>query len=58
MKSNAGADELEASSLYSHPEKRDFFSEEVKKLGLDPAKTTTFQWLEIDDRVSHEKQAA
>jgi hypothetical protein len=52
------ADEAEASSLYNHPEKRDFFSEEVKKLGLDPAKTTTFRWLEIDDRVSHAKQAA
>ena len=52
------ADEVEGSSLYNHPEKRDFFSEEVKKLGLDPAKTTTFQWLEVDDRVSHERQAA
>jgi hypothetical protein len=47
------ADEVEASSLYHHPEKRDFFSEEVKKLGLDPAKTTTFDWLEVDDRLSH-----
>jgi Domain of unknown function (DUF5069) len=52
------ADEVEASSLYNHPEKQDFFSEEVKKLGLDPAKTTTFEWLEVDDRVSHAKQAA
>jgi hypothetical protein len=52
------ADEVEASSLYNHPEKRDFFSEEVKKLGLDPAKTTTFEWLEVDDRVSHARQAA
>ena len=43
---------MEASSLYNHPEKQDFFSEEVKKLGLDPAKTTTFEWLEVDDRVS------
>src|SRR5438093_9288871 len=34
----------------------DFFAEECKKLGLDPAKTTTFEWLEIDDRVSHEQQ--
>jgi hypothetical protein len=51
------ADEVEISSLYNHPEKRDFFSEEVKKLGLDPAKTTTFQWLEVDDRVSHATQA-
>ena len=47
------ADEVEASSLYNHPEKREFFSEEAKKLGLDPAKTTTFEWLEVDDKVSH-----
>src|SRR5205814_8311573 len=32
------AEEVEASSLYSHPEKREFFSDEVKKLGLEPAK--------------------
>ena len=52
------ADEVEASSLYNHPEKQEFFSEEVKKLGLDPEKTTTFEWLEVDDKVSHAKQAA
>jgi len=51
-------EEVEASSLHHHPEKREFFSEEVKKLGLDPTKTTTFEWLEIDDRVSHAQQAA
>src|SRR5205823_14284479 len=50
--------EVEASSIYNDPEKRDFFSEKAKKLGLDPAKTTTFEWLEIDDRASHAKQAA
>src|SRR5205823_9122912 len=32
------AEEVEASSLYNHPEKRQFFVEETKKLGLDPAK--------------------
>ncbi|HEY7001708.1 MAG TPA: DUF5069 domain-containing protein [Candidatus Udaeobacter sp.] len=47
------ADEVEESSLYHHPEKREFFSEAVKKLGLDPAKTTTFEWLEVDDKRSH-----
>jgi Domain of unknown function (DUF5069) len=54
------ADEVEASSLYNHPEKekRDYFSEEVKKLGLDPAETTTFEWLEVDDRASQQQQAA
>ena len=50
--------EVEASSLYNHPEKREFFSDEVKKLGLDPAKTTTFEWLEIDDQASHAQKAA
>ena len=52
------AEEVEAGSLYNDPEKRDFFSEEVKKLGLDPAKTTTFEWLELDDKVSHAQAAA
>ena len=54
------ADEREASSLYNHPEKekREFFSEEVKKLGLDPAETTTFEWLEVDDKASHGQKAA
>jgi hypothetical protein len=52
------ADEVEASSLYNDPEKRDFFVEECKKLGLDPAKTTTFSWLEADDKASHTQKAA
>ena len=52
------ADEVEASSLYNHPEKQDFFSEAVKKLGLDPAETTTFEWLEEDDKVSYQQQVA
>ena len=51
------ADEVEASSLYNHPEKQEFFSEKVRQLGLDPVKTTTFEWLEVDDRVSHAQQA-
>ena len=52
------ADEVEASSLYNHPEKREFFSKEVRKFELDPEKTTTFDWLEVDDRISHAQQAA
>ena len=47
------SDEVTSASLYSDPEKREWFSEECKKLGLDPAKTTTFEWLELDDKVSH-----
>ena len=52
------SEKVEASSLYDDLEKRDYFVEQCKKLGLDPAKTTTFDWLEIDDRVSHAQQAA
>ncbi|MBO0694936.1 MAG: DUF5069 domain-containing protein [Verrucomicrobia bacterium] len=52
------ADEAEASSLYNQPEKREYFSEEAKKVGLDPTKTTTFEWLEVDDRISHKQKAA
>ena len=51
------ADEVESSSLYNHAEKRGF-RQKVKKLGLDPTKTTTFEWLEIDDRASHQQKAA
>jgi hypothetical protein len=49
----AWADAVEAASLYSDPAKRDYFSAECKKLGLDPAKTTTFTWLEADDKASY-----
>lgn len=51
-------DEVEGASLYSDPEKREFFAEECQKLGLDPAKTTTFDWLEADDKASHAQKAA
>jgi hypothetical protein len=49
---------VEASSLYDDLENRDFFSEEARKLGLDPTETTTFEWLELDDKVSHAQAAA
>jgi hypothetical protein len=47
------ADEAEKSSMMNNPEKRDFFIEECQKLGLDPEKTTTFEWLEADDKASY-----
>lgn len=49
------ADGVEVNSIYSDPEKRDFFVGECEKLGLDPAKTTTFDWLEADDKASYAK---
>ena len=52
------SEKVEASSLYDDLEKHDFFVEATKKLGLDPTETTTFEWLEVDDRVSHAQQAA
>ena len=52
------SEKVEASSLYDDLEKHDYFVRETRKLGLDPEKTTTFDWLEIDDRVSHAQKAA
>ena len=46
-------DEVEANNPYNDPDKRDWFVEQVKPLGLDPAKTTLFDWLEADDKASH-----
>jgi hypothetical protein len=55
---NRWSEKVEASSLRDDLEKREFFIEQTRKLGLDPATTTTFDWLEVDDRVSHARQAA
>jgi Domain of unknown function (DUF5069) len=52
------SEKVEASSLYDDLEKHEFFIEQTRKLGLDPGKTTTFDWLEVDDRISHAEQAA
>ena len=37
------------------PEKKEWFEGECKPLGLDPATTTLFDYLETDDRVSYSK---
>ena len=52
------SDRMEASSLYDDLEKHDYFVQQTRKLGLDPEKTTTFEWLDIDDRASLAQQAA
>lgn len=49
---SAWSDEVERNNPYHNPEKRDWFEEQVKPHGLDPAKTTLFDWLEVDDKVS------
>ena len=49
----AWSDSMEAASMYSDPQKGEVFAQRVTKLGLDPATTTTFQWLEADDKASY-----
>lgn len=48
----AWSDAAEAANPYYDPEKKDWFVEQVTPLGLDPAKTTLFDWLEADDKAS------
>jgi Domain of unknown function (DUF5069) len=47
------SDEVEASRPYDNPEKREWFAEQTKSVGLDAEKTTLFDWLEADDKASH-----
>ena len=51
----AWADGMEKATMHGDPEKGAWFDGECQKLGLDPAKTTLFQWLEADDRASYGK---
>jgi hypothetical protein len=46
------SDDQEAGSPMKNPAKREFFIENCHRLGLNPDKTTTFDWLEADDRFS------
>ena len=46
------SDDQEDDSLMKSPEKRAYFIENCHRLGLNPDKTTTFDWLEADDRFS------
>lgn len=46
----AYSDGMEEVNPYYSPEKKEWFAGECEKLGLDPAKTTLFQWLDADDQ--------
>ena len=46
---------VESYSPHSDPEKREWFDGECAALGLDPAKSSLFDFLETDDRVSFKK---
>jgi Domain of unknown function (DUF5069) len=49
------ADGVEGYKPFEDPEKKDWFAGECGKLGIDPAKSTLFDMLETDDRVSYAK---
>lgn len=49
------SDGIEAYSPYSNPEKKEWFVEQTTPLGLDPARTSLFDWLEADDAASFKK---
>jgi hypothetical protein len=51
----AWSEAVEKATMHGDPKKGAWFDEECRKLGLDPAKTTTFEWLEADDRASYAK---
>ncbi|MFN2508435.1 MAG: DUF5069 domain-containing protein [Chthoniobacterales bacterium] len=53
----AWSDQMMAANPYEDPEKREWFVEQVKPYNLDPAKTTLFEWLDVDDRESYKKAA-
>ncbi|MEP6467685.1 MAG: hypothetical protein ABJB05_15350 [Parafilimonas sp.] len=38
--------------MIKNPEKRDFFVTDCKRLGINPETSSTFDWLEADDRAS------
>lgn len=51
----AWSDGVEAESMMNDPAKRTYFIEACTKLGLNPETSTTFDWLEEDDRASFER---
>ena len=51
----AWSDSVEKATMHGHPEKGEYFDGECRKLGLDPAKASVFDWLEADDRASFAK---
>jgi hypothetical protein len=51
----AWSDGIEAMKPYENPERRDWFAEQTSALGLDPAATSLFDWLEADDKASYAK---
>jgi len=49
------SDGMEARNPYNDPERREWYTQQTTALGLDPAKTPLFDWLEADDKASFKK---
>ena len=49
----AWSDGVDTVTMHGDPEKGAWFDGECQKLGLDGATTTTFDWLEANDRASY-----
>jgi hypothetical protein len=49
----AWSEQMMAVNPYKDPETRDWFVEQVSVYKLDPAKTTLFEWLDVDDKESY-----
>lgn len=48
----AWSEGVEVKSMMNEPKERAYFIEKCTELGLKPEKSTTFDWLEADDRAS------
>jgi Domain of unknown function (DUF5069) len=53
----AWCQEMLASNPYDNPEKREWYEDAVKPLGLDASSTPLFDWLEKDDVASYQTAA-
>ncbi|MDQ3118927.1 MAG: DUF5069 domain-containing protein [Verrucomicrobiota bacterium] len=49
----AWSEQMITTNPHENPEKREWFAEQVKPHGLDPAKTTLFDWLDVDDKATY-----
>ncbi|HSI84530.1 MAG: DUF5069 domain-containing protein [Candidatus Methylacidiphilales bacterium] len=54
---NAFAAQLEAARPYDNPDKKQWFIDQCASVGIDPAKSTLFDFLETDDALIGKQQA-
>ncbi|HEX8373020.1 MAG TPA: DUF5069 domain-containing protein [Chthoniobacterales bacterium] len=49
------SDSMEKATMHGDPQKGAWFDEQCRALGLDPATTSLFDWLEADDKDTYGK---